>query len=772
MSPSPPKRPSTTMDQQNTAGSSRKRRLRYVWRACDVCRRRKGRCDGRKPCDFCRSRALECRYTADQEPTNEPSQQEDSAVSYSAVAAPPMLPTNALGVNAMLFSKGESISRVVLALQAQLDSLVTHMELSNELHTSPVVAIDPALPRQSAAPRQNTALEGSGSAIPPSRDAQINANPTSTSDAPTVAVANTSKPSTRRFYGPTSPDYSLNAATIKLRLAQAPPGGPTITEETNPSLEDDQTDDDERTLIQDESHGSAVQERLAKTRLRQCLAQLPWLIARNDALRLLNVYHNVIGRLHPILDPKRLVEQAEACYVFHSKPTSDASILHEDTILILYLALSIALAAEPASQSHVGKTLYKGVEHLIKLKLASEVSSLDHVLIALLASIYHFFTGDTRLAWRVCGISGRMAMELGLHRRDVHRHLLRDEKQRTGISALIWSIVILDRQWSAATGLPQNFQESDFDQSIEPPEDAWYLRAMISYTFMSPKFEVPIHRVAAGATYEQDDAFELLNFQIDQWLKKAIDGHGIYHPSPETAVGVKPTVDPSKPPSPVATLLYLRANAFRSIILRPFFLSGSHSNVSVKMIKPSMNIISDTIGVLSMLNSTTDVYKTQHPFFQHFLSSSCALLFLVVAYVRADRNRVVIMQSADLLEPFPGLVKREVERALALATAYSTISQSSCRLAKRLRHLEEQLARPDFLQPPPIETALDRTLQPQQNQQQRFPIQRGLGEKGDTVGGAMGTFLDQGEFLQVADDTMGDHTMNDWPSNEVASQCV
>lgn len=298
----------------------------------------------------------------------------------------------------MLFSKGESISRVVLALQAQLDSLVTHMELSNELHTSPVVAIDPALPRQSAAPRQNTVLEGSGSAIPPSRDAQINANPTSTSDAPTVAVANTSKPSTRRFYGPTSPDYSLNAATIKLRLAQAPPGGPTITEETNPSLEDDQTDDDERTLIQDESHGSAVQERLAKTRLRQCLAQLPWLIARNDALRLLNVYHNVIGRLHPILDPKRLVEQAEACYVFHSKPTSDASILHEDTILILYLALSIALAAEPASQSHVGKTLYKGVEHLIKLKLASEVSSLDHVLIALLAVSLPFYSASDTFA--------------------------------------------------------------------------------------------------------------------------------------------------------------------------------------------------------------------------------------------------------------------------------------------------------------------------------------------------------------------------------------
>ena len=138
----------------------------------------------------------------------------------------------------MLFSKGESISRLVLALQAQLDSLVTHMELSNEIHISPGVAIDPALPRQSAA------REGLGSAIPPPRETQINVNPTSTPNPPTVAVANMSKPSTRRFYGPTSPDYSLNAATIKLRLAQAPTGGPTVPEETNPSLEDDHTDDD------------------------------------------------------------------------------------------------------------------------------------------------------------------------------------------------------------------------------------------------------------------------------------------------------------------------------------------------------------------------------------------------------------------------------------------------------------------------------------------------------------------------------------------------
>lgn len=278
----------------------------------------------------------------------------------------------------MFSSKGESISRLVLALQAQLDSLVAHVESSNEIYISPGVPVDPALPKQ------GTSLDALASAILPPSNAQVQSAAIPTANAPAAAIANTSKQATRRFYGPTSPDYSLNAAAIKLRQAQSHPGASTVQEETNPSLGDDHTDDDDRTLVQ-ESHGSVVQARLATTRLRQCIAQLPRFIARNETLRLLNVYHDAVGFLHPILNPKWLAEQAEACYADNNKSTSDTSILHEDTILILFLAISIALAAESVSQSYVGKTLYENVEHLIKLKLASEVSSPDHVLIALLA---------------------------------------------------------------------------------------------------------------------------------------------------------------------------------------------------------------------------------------------------------------------------------------------------------------------------------------------------------------------------------------------------
>ncbi|KAH8707127.1 hypothetical protein GQ44DRAFT_777517 [Phaeosphaeriaceae sp. PMI808] len=747
----PPKRTSPPMD-QSTTGPPRKRRARYVWRACDVCRRRKGRCDGRKPCVFCQSRGLECCYTSEPDPPNGSAPGDEAATT----AAPP-LSTASVSFPA----KGESVSRLVLALQAQLDSLVAHVESCNDTQNAPNGFNGHNGP---SPPRSTISLDAISSTLPPHESLISSTAPAPTATATSAAAASPPKNATRRFCGPTSPDYSLNAAEIKLRQTQLSIGGTVFAEETNPSLEDDLSEGDQYNLIQD-GHSSNVPSSFSTTRLRQCLAQLPRLLARNETLRLLNVYHDIVGQLHPILDLKRLIQQAEACYTNNRRSLSEPCIIQDNTVIILFLALAIALSAETVSQSYIGKTIYKSVEHLIKLKLASEVSSLDHVLIALLAAICHFFNDEIRLAWRVCGISGRMAMELGLHRRDVHQQLLRDESQHAEISALLWSIVVLDRQWSAATGLPQNFQESDFDQAMEPPENASYLRAMISYTFMSPKIEGPIYHVAAGASYEPDDAFEVLNFQIDQWLKKAIEGQALFHPCPAEAIGVKPITDLSKRPSPTATLLYLRANAFRSIILRPFFLSSFPSHVSVKMIKPSMTIISDTLGVLSLLDSTTDVYRNQHPFFQHFLGSSSALLFLVVAYFRADRNRSLVMQT-DLPEPFHALVKRDVERALALASAYSTSSQISSRLAKRLRYLEEQLSRPDFLQPP-------------NDQSQRF--QRGLMDKGNTISSGMEVNVDASDMFQVIDQPIGEDVLNggwwndvdilwpDWPTNEITA---
>lgn len=43
----------------------KKRRARYALRACDECKRRKGRCDGHTPCEYCLKRSIECHYDED-----------------------------------------------------------------------------------------------------------------------------------------------------------------------------------------------------------------------------------------------------------------------------------------------------------------------------------------------------------------------------------------------------------------------------------------------------------------------------------------------------------------------------------------------------------------------------------------------------------------------------------------------------------------------------------------------------------------------------------
>lgn len=73
------------------------------------------------------------------------------------------------------------------------------------------------------------------------------------------------------------------------------------------------------------------------------------------------------------------------------------------------------------------------------------------------------------MAWRFCGIAGRMAMELGLHRRDIRQQVEGSGRVHGNITNILWSIVILDRLWSCAIGLPQNFQDADFAKLLPEP---------------------------------------------------------------------------------------------------------------------------------------------------------------------------------------------------------------------------------------------------------------------------------------------------------------
>jgi hypothetical protein len=80
--------------------------------------------------------------------------------------------------------------------------------------------------------------------------------------------------------------------------------------------------------------------------------------------------------------------------------------------------------------------------------------------------MYHYFHDDLQLAWRTCGIAGKAAMEMGLHRQDAILHMIEDEAERFEVVNVMWNIVVLDKQWSCAAGLPHHFSDNGFPRTL------------------------------------------------------------------------------------------------------------------------------------------------------------------------------------------------------------------------------------------------------------------------------------------------------------------
>lgn len=208
----------------------------------------------------------------------------------------------------------------------------------------------------------------------------------------------------------------------------------------------------------------------------------------------------------------------------------------------------------------------------------------------------------------------------------------------------------------------------------------------MSFIIISDKFSEPSSRVAKGGSYDDDDQFDIMNFQIEQWRKKVVGSYNF-----ERIAVDQP---PSSFPPAWAILLHLRANAVRKLLLRPFFFSTTSTAASRRNIQPGLNLITASIDMIHVLDKTTDIYRRHHPYFHHILATSCALMFLIIAYV--EQNRLSL--STVLSDEFAHSITRNFTRALSLANAYRKSSRASRRLWKRLTGMERPLIEAGLLQ--------------------------------------------------------------------------
>ncbi|KAF4969114.1 hypothetical protein FZEAL_10290 [Fusarium zealandicum] len=426
----------------------------------------------------------------------------------------------------------------------------------------------------------------------------------------------------QKFYGPTCPDYAWNVGQLKLRRNSCP--GPPLQQRQLQlaSIHEDEASDEADANDTQNSHFSVSPQTIDKGDPAMLLT-FRSIMSLQETIQLLYIYQEVVGELHPVVDVDALIMETRYWYadagagVWDVLAASTGATSYE-LLLILNLCSAIALRADSKpSNCNTESLLRDSFQDAVNAKLAAPANSIQHATIIFLKGWYDFFRDMPRSAWRMCGIAGRILMELGLHNAEVFQHTLKSDAQRTEACTLVGSVVILDRQWSYATGLPTHFHETSFSsistssvsraanictfsevhakQVVNP-----YLKSMLSFILISDRFSEPISNAAKGERYNDENDFELMNFQIEQWRKKAVGDYSVaqcqtWH------------TDPSTRPPTWAILLNLRAESVRSQLLKPFFFSELDIGITKNHVRPATERVYDIINVLHTLDTNTDI---------------------------------------------------------------------------------------------------------------------------------------------------------------------
>ncbi|OJJ44809.1 hypothetical protein ASPZODRAFT_70907 [Penicilliopsis zonata CBS 506.65] len=474
-----------------------------------------------------------------------------------------------------------------------------------------------------------------------------------------------SKPPSKhsRFHGPTSTVFNFNVAKSSLQtMGIAPP--------------DDVIPDDLTTAHATPSGSPPPPISLPISTVHPSKDPI-WSIKREEALRLCRVYEEEIGIMYPLINIEQVNSRANLLYTFmeaaartgfaqRGMPGSDG--LHDDDTNILKIILATTLVVEGNGRSDIGQRLYMSMKPIIESKIW-QPSDLKTIQLFAIVAMYHFHTDDDIMAYRLIGVAARMCLELGLHRRDALIKSFPDEGQWPSVSNVFWSVYTLDRRWSFGTGLPFVIQDEDIDPNLPEPDSSLpYLNCMIAYNRISAKIWYS-GLGSEGATDSKRDEIGYLDYQILQWYKQVPDTLRFY---PQDSPRQREPANRGL--QRLRVVLYLRMNQLRILIYRPVLHSTGSIVESRGQALTVVEIAKDTIRVLTHLNQSTDIYRSQQVTFNYFLLAALAVLFLAVSHAPGEFNRQV---------------REEFYMALDLVSGFSAKSYVAKRLWKTIKGLRK-----------------------------------------------------------------------------------
>lgn len=194
------------------------------------------------------------------------------------------------------------------------------------------------------------------------------------------------KHSSPRYWGATSSDYNLNVVRLCIRPVE-PQLGYSCRHRKIAWYSPDPTPENYEGV----EEPSESRQRMSACFCSDCTRCLRK-IGKTRALQLIDVYQEVIGRLHPVVNIEQQKSQLNAIYaLLESVPGARSTHpeIEQDSLDITKMVLAIALLAQTTGQSDIASALYNSVQNRIQDAMTSDAKNIQSVVLTLL--VVHFY---------------------------------------------------------------------------------------------------------------------------------------------------------------------------------------------------------------------------------------------------------------------------------------------------------------------------------------------------------------------------------------------
>ncbi|KAL4809887.1 fungal-specific transcription factor domain-containing protein, partial [Aspergillus unguis] len=555
-----------------------RKRAKYTQLACNECKRRKLKCDGKEICSRCVRQNVECIYTP----------------SSHASSNNPVTPGSDMREDGFS-NKFRTVDQQIAALHRELRVMSTRMR---ELETA---AATPAASNHTTASVSASASESVSAGL----------------------QRIMKRPGSPDYVGPTSAEFGI---APRQRQSNADAG--VDEEESDGELESESATAPSPAAVSDvEAMASDPLGCLGKEEALRLIT-----VYENNV--------GLIYPCIDLDSVRNYVE--DYFKEIRSGPTpevTDQNWFFARDAEVLKILLATALLAESHGRSERAAFLADSVENRFASRFKVPEVDMKELLILTLLSIFHSYRDDEVIAWRLIGLAVRGALQLGLHRQETWLRtggVFPGELQWRFASRLFWCIYVLDRKWSFGTGLPFAIQDSDMDTNLPEPGAATpYLTCMINYARLSTKIWGLVVGWRSRTKAATADYCSYLDFQVQQWIQ-SIPAELRFEPAARNDT----SDDSSSRMTMLQVLLALQANQLRILVYRQNLLSTESIDSNTAGAATAVETAKSTVHMLDYFSRVSDIYFQRPEPFNYFLISALAALFLAVLHAPARFSQV------------------------------------------------------------------------------------------------------------------------------------